>query len=174
MIRVNINETFPISAGILDETTGTYISGETVTYAIRTVDGSLAVSGTLTESPSESGIYRDSTSISSPGEYILYTTCSGFLSAFENILVNSESLYDLVKQNRHYNISVKDVTRTNDVLTASQSVRNVPLNKTDYIITKIRSDDDVDWSITTTSGITYAWYNTITDEAPYKMGDSGV
>lgn len=174
MIRINTNETFPISIGVLDETTGEYVSGKTVEYVIRTVAGSLTASGVLTESPNESGIYRTSTSISSAGEYILYATCSGFLSESEDILVNSENIYELVKQNRHYNISVEDVIRTDEPATASQSARNVPLNKTDYVITKIRGDGSSDWSSTTTSGIVYAWYHSDTDNVPYKMGGPGV
>ena len=170
MIRVNTNETFPISVGILNELTGEYVSGETVEYTIRTVAGALTVSGTLIESPNESGIYRTSTTISSPGEYILYTTCSGYLPESEDIIVNAENIYDLVKQNRHYNISVEDVTRTDEPPTASQTARNVPLNKTDYIVTKIRSDGSSDWSGATTSGVVYAHYSDITDEVPYKMG----
>ena len=174
MIRINTNETFPISVGVLDETTGEYVSGETVEYTIRTVAGALTSSGTLIESPNESAIYRTSATISSPGEYILYTTCSGYLSESEDIIVNAENIYDLVKQNRHYNLSIEDVTRTNAVPTASQTARNVPLNKTDYIITRIRSDGEGDWSGATTSGTAYAWYTAITDEVPYKMGGSGV
>ena len=60
--------------------------------------------------------------------------------------------------------------RTNVTANASQIARNVGLNKTDYIITKLKADTDSDWSGTTTSGIVYAHYRSITDGLPYKMG----
>lgn len=174
MIRVDTNETFPISVGVLNEETGEYVTGQTVDYAVRTVAGTLTASGTLAESPNEPGIYRTSLSLSSAGQYVLYATCTDYLTESEDIIVNPENIYNLVKQNRHYNTGVEDVIRTNAIPTASQTARNVPLNKTDYVITILKGDDDSDWSSTTVSGVVYAWYNSDTDEVPYKMGGPGV
>jgi len=75
-----------------------------------------------------------------------------------------------VKQNRHYNVSVEEVLRTNATANASQIARNVGLNKTDYIITILKGDTDSDWSGTTTSGVVYAHYRSITDDLPFRMG----
>lgn len=174
MIRVDTNEYFPVSICLLDETTGQYVSGRSVNYVLRTVGGSTVSSGTFTESVNDEGVYKTSLNISSSGNYIFYATSSGFLTTTEDIVVNEESVYELVKQNRHYNISVEDVIRTDDPATASQAARNVPLNKTDYIVTKIKPDTDSDWSGSVVSGTVYAWYASITDEVPYKMGGDGV
>lgn len=77
---------------------------------------------------------------------------------------------EAVKQNRNYNISVEDVVRENVTPDASQTLRNVPLNHTDYIITRIKEDSEATWSEATASGISYAWYRSIEDKLPYKMG----
>lgn len=174
MIRVDINEQFPIVVQLVDEQNGVLATGETVYYDIRDMaDNPLspAVSGTLIESTVQGGIYRGSASINTAGRYIIYATCSGFLSNTEDVLVNPENIYELTKQNRHYNISVEDVLRTNTVATPSQTVRKVGLGQSDYTITKIKQDADTTWSGTTTSGIVYAWYRDEGDCAPYKMGD---
>ncbi len=79
-------------------------------------------------------------------------------------------MYHLVKDTHHYNISVEDVVRENDTPTTSQVVRNVPLQGTDYVITRIKGNADTDWQGTVTSGIVYAHYRQITDSVPYMMG----
>jgi len=175
MIRVDIGEQFPIVVSLIDEQTGQNASGQTVYYDIRdNNDDSLSptLAGTLSESSVESGIYRKIIvgGISTSGIYTIYATCSGFTTNTEELIVNPENIYELTKQNRHYNISVEDVVRTNAVATASQIARNVPLNKTDYILTIIKEDDVVDWSSATVLGTTYAWYLTVDDEVPYKIG----
>jgi len=173
MIRVDINETFPVVVSLIDEETGQLATGQVVYYDIRYVDDSPltpAVSGILTESSVQPGIYKTTVSIPTPGQYIIYATCSGFVSNTEELIVNPENLYELTKQNRHYNISVEDVVRENAVPTTSQTIRKVPLGMTDYIITRIKKDNQADWSSTTTSGIVYAWYKDWDSKAPYKMG----
>ena len=174
MIRVDKNEIFPIVVSLIDENTGQLAAGQTVYYDIRQInDSSLspAVAGTMTESSVESGIYRVQESIPTDGEYIIYATCSGFITNTEEIIVNPESIYDLEKQNRHYNISVEDVIRENGVATSDQIVRKVALGNTDYVLTWIKYDHETTWSGTTTSGIIYAWYKDVSDSVPYKMGD---
>jgi hypothetical protein len=173
MIRVDINEIFPIVVSLVDEETGYLATGQIVNYDIRYTDDSPpvpAVSGVLIESTVQPGIYKTLESLPEAGQYIIYATCSGFVSSTEEILVNPENIYVLTKQNRHYNISVEDVIRENPVPTSSQIIRKVPLGMTDYIITVIKKDDQPDWETTTTSGITYAWYRDLDDKAPYKMG----
>ena len=173
MIRVDRGESFPITVALWDEDTGLNASGQTVYYDIRdTSDNPLAspLNGVLPESTTESGIYRTSLTIDTEGEYICYATSIGFYSSTEEIMVNPESIYDLTKSNRHYNISVEEVLRTNSPANASQIARNVGLQKTDYIITKLKGDTDSDWSGTVTSGTVYAHYSSITDDLPFKMG----
>jgi hypothetical protein len=174
MIRVDKNEVFPILVSLIDENTGQLAAGQTVYYDIRKMDDlplSPPIAGALPESAVEGGIYRTTENIPVAGEYTIYATCSGFITNTEEVIVNPESIYDLEKQNRHYNISVEDVIRENAVANVSQTVRNVGLGQSDYTITKIKYDDDTTWSGTTTSGIVYAWYKDEADCAPYKMGD---
>ena len=173
MIRVNIGESFIITVALWDEDTGLNASGRTVYYDVRDVNDtalSPPLNGVLPESTTESGIYRKSLTINTPGEYVCYATSIGFYSSTEEIIVNPENIYDLVKQNRHYNVSVEEVLRTNATANASQIARNVGLNKTDYIITILKGDTDSDWSGTTTSGVVYAHYRSITDDLPFRMG----
>jgi hypothetical protein len=173
MIRVDIGETFPVTVALWDEDIGANASGQTVYYDIRDMsDAELSppINGILTESTTTSGIYKTSATINTAGRYVYYATCSGFFDSSEEIIVNPENIYSLVKQNRQYNISVEDVLRTNSTPTASQTVRNVSLNNTDYISTYVKWDDDTTWSGSTISGTTWAWYRTIVDEIPYKMG----
>lgn len=173
MIRVDINEQFPISVALVDEAAEAVASNKTVYYDVRDMNDVVLtppISGTLSESLVEPGIYTKDLSIPTAGEYVIYTTSSGFLPATEEVRVNDENIYHLVKQNRHYNISVEDVPRMNTIPTISQTVRKVPMNKTDYIITKIKSDTMLDWTTSTVSGTTYAWYNNLDDDVPYKMG----
>lgn len=172
MLRTNIGEQFPIVVSLVDEAIGMLGVGKTVYYDIRDINDNFlspTISGILPESSVEPGIYRTTESIPIAGRYIIYCTCSGFISNTEEVIVNEENIYDLAKQNRNYNISVEDVLRTNSTPTSSQILRKVPLGRTDYIINKIKGDSDVDWSTTTTSGVSFAWYRAITDALPYRM-----
>ena len=149
MIRVDKNEIFPILVSLVDENTGQLASGQAVYYDIRQADDSLLsppISGTLSESLVELGIYRSTESIPVDGEYIIYATCSGFITNTEDVIVNPESIYDLERQNRHYNISVEDVLRENAIANASQTIRKVALGNSDYVITKIKNDYETIWS----------------------------
>ncbi len=173
MIRVDLGETFPITVALWDEETGENASGQMVYYDVRDMsDNPLApaINGTMTESTVASGIYKTTATINTAGRYVCYATCSGFFDSSEEIIVNPENIYTLVKQTRHYNISVEDVLRTNPAATASQAARNVALNRTDYILTLIKTDSDTDWSTTTVSGIVYAHYISLDHTVPYKIG----
>jgi hypothetical protein len=175
MIRVSINETFPIAATLIDEATNAPATGQTVYYDVRKQPGDQALvpplSGTLTESTVEPGIYSTLASVAEVGSYIIYANCSSFLSNSEELIVEDGNLAELIKQNRHYNTSVEDVIRTTATPTASQAARNVPFGLTDYILTEVKADDSLDWAGgTIASGIVYAHYRIVTDTVPYKMG----
>lgn len=185
MLRVNSNEIFPITVTLVDDKEGVLVTGQTVNYDIRKQpeDEELTppIGGVLLESSVESGVYRDIVSIENPGIYLIYATCSGFITNTEEIMVNSENIVDiieddlkpLIKQNRHFNISVEDVIRTNDLPTQSQAKRNVPKGRTDFVITKIKRDEDLDWSGShVIEGRVYAWYRSDKEKAPYRMGGS--
>lgn len=172
-----MNEVFPIVVELRDEETGQHVSGREVYYDIRNmVDAPLSppVSGVLMESTFEPGVYIASASIPIIGMFIIYATCSGFLTNTEEVVVNSENIYDVVKQTRSYNTEVEDVVRTNAIPTLSQIARNVSIGVTDYIITNIKNDSASNWDSTTISGIVYAWYKGTADKLPYKMSDNGL
>jgi hypothetical protein len=170
MIRVDVGEEFPLTAMLLDDATGLAVSGATVLYNVCDDNDVTTTSGIFDESPIEEGVYKTTLSLSTPGIYTAYATCSGFNAGTEDIVVNEENIYDLVKSNRHYNISVEEVLRENVVPNASQNTRRVPLNATDYITTIIKSDIASDWSSASVSGTVYAWYRSSSDSLPYKMG----
>lgn len=173
MIEASINESFPISVTLLDEELAQLVSGQLVTYDIRTFDDlelSPPVSGTLTESSVEGGIYKAEISIPLPGTYICYATCSGFFASSEDIVINYENCIDVAKYNLPHNISVIDIQRTSVSGTLSQVVRQVPYGKTDYIVTLVKRDTDLDWSNPVASGINYAWYESLASNLPYMMG----
>ena len=179
MIRVNENETFPILVSLVDEAAGSLASGRTIYYDIRDINDNLLsppISGTLTESIVEPGIYKTTATIDPAGTYIIYCTCSGFISNTEEVIVNQENIYDITKQNRVYNTYVEDVQRTtaSGSMTPSQIARNVGYEKTDYIITKIKEDTDANWDNPVSSGTAFAWYHSTADDLPYKMSGPGV
>ncbi len=167
-----MSESFPMVVSLLDEETNSLATGKVIYYDVRNLDDSKLsppVSGTLTESSIEGGIYKTSMSVDFSGNYICYITCSGFLSNTEELVINPENIYDIVKRNTNYNLSVEDVIRTNAVPTSSQIVRNVPLGYTDYIINKVKDDTENDWDNTTISGSIFAHYKSVNDLSPYKM-----
>ena len=175
MIRVDVDETFPITAQVLD-TDNSLLYDQQVYYEITdSGDNFLSprVSGIMTESTTSSGIYMADITIDTSGYYRVYATCSGVNVGSEDIVVNEENIYDLVKQNRHYNIGVEEVLRSNSIATVSQTTRKVAVGNTDYIINRIKLDSESDWSSSTVaSGNVYAWYKNETDSVPYKMGGS--
>lgn len=171
MIRVDRNEQFPITAMILDECSGEIVSSAVVQYTICDDSDTPTLSGVFLESVEEPGVYIDTVSLPDPGVYRIYATCSGYNVGTEDIVVNPENIYELTKQNRHYNLEVEEVLRENTIANASQAARNVPLGQTDYIINRIKLDTSSDWSgPTVASGTVYAHYRNITEDLPYKMG----
>lgn len=177
MIRVNIDEDFPITVTLFDEDTGEASTGKTVYYDVRTQPGDTqltpAVDGSLSESSVTPGVYKTYVSLPLSGSYVIYATCSGFIPSSEEVLVEEENIYELVKQCRHHNISVENVLRLDETPTASQITRKVPYGKTDYTRIKIKRDSDTDWSGSeVTEELVYAWYDSVTSIVPYKMGDA--
>jgi hypothetical protein len=174
MIRVDINETFPITVSLVDEVAQSAATGKTVYYDIRQQPGDVSlappVAGILVESTIEPGIYNALETIDTAGEYVVYATCSGFISNTEEIIVNDESIYDVVKNTHQYNISVEDVIRETVTPTASQAARNVPVGLTDYVITWIKAETDADWASPVSSGVVWAHYRDLASVVPYKMG----
>jgi hypothetical protein len=174
MIRADKGEQFPITVSLM-EATGQSVPGQIVHYDIRDANDnplSPTVSGTFIESSVEFGIYRIVENVGDAGTYIIYVTCSGFVTSTEELVINEENIYEITKQTQNYNISVEDVLRTtipgNE--TISQLIRKVPYEKTDYLITWIKADDALDWSNPVVSGTVFAWYKTTLDNLPYKMG----
>jgi hypothetical protein len=172
MIRVTVNEVFPVTVSLVDETTGQVATGQDVYYDIRRQPNdavlSPPVAGSLTESTIEPGIYNALESINQEGTYVVYATCSGFLPNTEEIIVAPN-------YNRHYNTAVEDVIRSSATPTASQAARKVGLGKTDYVITRIKPDHAADWTDpATVSGVVYAHYRELDDDVPFKMGGPGV
>jgi len=168
MIRVNVNETFPITVALVDEVDAVPATGRDVYYDVRQLPGDVVLTppleGVLPESTVEPGIYKTLASIDEAGTYVVYATCSGFLPNTEEIIVSHN-------YNRHYNTSVEDVIRSSASPNASQAVRNVGLGRTDYVITRIKPESAADWSgPATVSGIVYAHYRTTDDEVPFLMG----
>ena len=171
MISAVKNIPFPIVVSLVDEFSGELVQGGNVSYDVRTMNDlelSPPISGSLSESTIENGIYKKEISIPIVGSFICYATCSGFLTSTETIIIE-ESTFETYKYNLPYNTSVIDVLR-NGPATLSQIARNVPDGKTDYIISMIKRDEDLDWSSPVSSGISYAHYRTITDDLPYMMG----
>lgn len=173
MIEANINEAFPVSVTLLDEESAHLVANQVVTYDIRTFDDlelSPPVSGTLAESSIEGGIYKAEVSLPSAGTYICYATCSGFFSSSEDIVVTEENCIDAAKYNLPHNISVMDIIKTTVSGNSSQLARRVPLGKTDYIVTLVKRETDVDWSNPVSSGTSYAHYTSTSDALPFMMG----
>lgn len=177
MIISNIDEAFKVTAGLLDEVNGTLATGQQVDYIVKQqpddVDLSPVVSGTLVESTASQGVYSTMLTLSEAGFYTIYITCSGYAPNTEDIKINSENTNDLIKQNRNHNTLVEDVLRTNSTPTASQAARNVPNGGTDYVVTKIKREQDADWTGNNViEARVYAWYRNVGDAVPYKMGSS--
>jgi len=175
MIEANKNELFPITVSLFDEIRGELVGQKQVIYDIRTIDDNHltpSVTGTLSESSVEDGIYKTELSLPESGSYICYATCSGFITSTEEIMISNENIYEITKENRSYNTSVIDVPRitVSGSGNSSQIARNVPVGKTDYIITKVKRDDDVDWTNPVSSGTSYAHYTSMADTLPYMMG----
>ncbi len=173
MIESNINEMFPITVSLVDEAMEDLISGKTVFYDVRYMDDSElspAVNGVLVESTVQAGIYKTQISLPEAGNFLCYATCSGFFAGYEEIVINELSYIDAIKSNFPHNMQITDHLRTTVSSTASQLNRNVPLYKTDYITTVIKRESDYDFGNPICSGTSYAYYRSMLDELPYKMG----
>ena len=139
MIKVDVGEHFSIIATLVDEDSmGTGLS---VAYGIKNSSGTIVDSGTLIEDTTYSGVYSKNISLSSSGNYIAFYEAVDYARGAENIVVVEEPLARLIKQVRHWNMATENVLAAVDIPS-----RNVAIGKTDYIIIKIKDDDDSDWS----------------------------
>lgn len=174
MLQVEVNESFPLTVTMTGDSIDDIVTGLTVNYDVREFPGDVSLVppkiGVLSESAVVSGVYSTILSISSAGNYIIYVTCAGFFSGVEEVLVVDNNAISTSAASFHYNLSVENVLRTSTTPSASQIIRKVPLGKTDYVITKIKRDHDVDWSSPISQGSVYAWYKDEHDKVPYKMG----
>jgi hypothetical protein len=95
MIRVNVSETFSLTATLIDEVNGVVSTGNTVFYDVRQQPDDIPLSpilyGTLLESIVIPGIYTTILSIDKIGTYVAYITCLGFISYAERIIVSTIS-----------------------------------------------------------------------------------
>jgi hypothetical protein len=124
----------------------------------------------LIESTIENGIYKTNVSLPEAGNYICYAKADGFLAGAENIVISSESYSDIAKYSLPHNISVIDVPRTSTSGTVSQTIRKVAVGNTDYIVTVVKRDTDINWNNPVASGVNYAWYDSMEANLPYMMG----
>jgi hypothetical protein len=175
MIEANKNELFPITVSLLDDVTAELVADQIVTYDVRTIDDALLsppISGSLSESIVEGGIYKTQISLPDSGTYICYAFCDGFVAGTEEIMISNENIYEVTKANRPHNFSIIDVPRAtvSGAASASQISRKVPPGRTDYIVTIIKNDDALNWDNPVSSGISYAHYNSVNDELPFAMG----
>lgn len=98
MIRVVVNDTFPIAVS-LEDSSGTMISGETVYFDIRRTDDtelSPPNSGILTESTVASGVYKSTVSINETGSFICYIKTDNYGTQTKDILVDPMPVADAV------------------------------------------------------------------------------
>jgi len=164
MITVDVNELFYLTVVLVDSMSmGT---GEVVNYTVEDSTNSVVSSGILDESNTYLGTYTKELSLPSYGDYIAYFYADSYPTGMEYIKVKEEALSELIKQNRQTNMSAENVFAQQDI-----PDRNVEAGKTDYVIIRIKRDDDVDWSNPVTERRMYAWYAQMGDEQPVYMGE---
>ena len=164
MITVDVNELFYLTAVLVDS--ASMGSGESVRYVIENSTYNVVESGLLEENPTYSGTYAKEVSLQDYGEYIAYFYADGYPTGMEYIKVKEESVVELIKQNRQTNLAVENVFAQSDI-----PERNVQAGKTDYVIIKIKNDDDINWDNPVAERRMYAWYANMGDEQPIYMGE---
>ena len=178
MIKANYDEEFTLTVSVIDEGVG-MVSGLSVSYEILTEDeATLVDSGTMWESTTVSGVYLYTTYITET-EYdangtlyrVYYKTPSGYTDGADDIMIYDD-LYKLTEQNRHYNLSVENVLAYTADIVPAQNPRNLSDNVTNFVITKIKSEKSANWDSADIHYV-YAWYQTVGDKIPYKMGKRG-
>lgn len=163
MIVANKGEQFS-QIFIFYDLTGHFIENYPATYLIAdALTDNIVSSGTMSEG--FVGIHVLVDSLSNSGDYICYANCSGTLIN-EEIKILPENIYDLVKSRRNYNQSYENIERPVGAPDASQVLRGVPENETDYIIHRVKNDYDSNWDNPTASGNAYPHYR---GSIPYKI-----
>lgn len=100
MIKVVASEIFPITSTILDENNNV-VSGEQVNYDIRYLNDTPLnppINGLLIESTIASGVYTNTLSISDPGNYYCYISCSGYNTTVAEIQVEEFTVAEQIWQ----------------------------------------------------------------------------
>jgi len=174
MIKANYDEDFTLTVAVVSED-GMVTGLTTVTFEIWDDDeNNLIDSGTMVESSKVLGIYIYTTHITK-SEYdsygtlyrVYFETPAGITDGAEDIMINDD-LYELVRENRHYNLSVENVL----VLAAeipNPNPRNITDNTTNFVKTRIKAEGDANWDSADVHYV-YAWYKVLGDKIPYKMG----
>lgn len=163
MIRVDTDEQFSLMAGVVDG--DAMAAGLTVNYDVRDSSNTTVVSGVLQEDANYNGVYCRYISLTTPGNYRAFYETDGYPVGSEEVIVNVESLYKLIKQTRHNNISVENVMATVDVPS-----RKVQAGQTNYVIVRIKDDAASDWAAPVKVENVYAWYTTMGATQPFFMG----
>ena len=150
MIKANYDEDFTLTVAVVSE--DGMVSGLTnVTFEIWTEDeANLIDSGTMVESSKIAGIYIYTTHVTK-AEYDTYGTLyrayfdapAGYTDGAEDIMINDD-LYELVRENRHYNLSVENVLVLAAEI-ASPNPRNLSDNVTNFVKTRIKAEGDANW-----------------------------
>ena len=164
MLSVDINEKFYLTVVLVDDLS--MGSGESVSYTVVDSLDNPTTSGMLTESVDFVGTYSKEISLSVSGDYRVYYHVDHYPTGMEYVKVKPESLAELIKQNRQSNMSVENVFAVSDI-----PVRNVAIGRTDYIIVRLKADNDTDWSNPVVERSLYAWYAAMGDDQPIYMGE---
>lgn len=176
MIKANYDEDFTLTVAVLSE--DDMATGLTVTYEIWTEDEATMIdSGTMAESSEVPGIYLYTTHVTQ-SEYTThgslyrayFKTPSGYSDGGDDIMINDD-LYKLVRENRHYNLSVENVLTIGSEITATNP-RNLSTGVTNFVKTRIKAESQANWD-SATPNLVYAWYQTVGDQIPYLMGKKG-
>ena len=174
MIKANYDEDFTLTVAVVSED-GMVTGLTTVTFEIWDDDeANLIDSGTMVESAKVPGIYIYTTHITK-SEYDSYGTLyrayfetpAGITDGAEDIMINDD-LYELVRENRHYNLSVENVLAYTADIVPAKNPRKLSDNVTNFVKTKIKAEGDANWDSATVHYV-YAWYETVGDTIPYKM-----
>ena len=174
MIKANYDEDFTLTVAVVSED-GMVTGLSNVTFEVWNDDEDyMAHSGTMVESAKLGGIYIYTMHITK-AEYDSYGTLwrayfdapTGITDGAEDIMINDD-LYELVRENRHYNLSVENVLALNAEI-PNPNPRNITDNVTNFVKTKIKAEGDANWDSADVHYV-YAWYKTTSDKIPYKMG----
>jgi hypothetical protein len=114
------NTTYYLETSVIDDVTGAFISGLTITYEVRNSDdNTLFASGTLTE---EGNAYKASIIFTTAGQYrVFYTTPSEYENGMNQIIVEAQltnaTIYDYFTNGTREDAFKADVSGLSTILT---------------------------------------------------------